>query len=182
MEMLEKYGISRYEFLMQAGFGYIVAEKDGRLSRKILYGLAERDYAGLWITRTQPEKAGLPPLLTGHVELKWVSDTASGDYVIPPKPEYVKREVERFLDKNPDARCVVLLDCLEYLITHGEDSFQSTLTLMNILSDIITVKNAILVVPLNPGAISSERYALLGRTLSVFSPPHTTNRSRKRIF
>ena len=162
--ILEKYGVSRHEFFVQRGSGYIVTERGHGQSDEIFTSFVRAGFTGLRITRSRPGKA-VPRGGEPGIETAWLTDTGKGDDVLQPKPEYIRRKIERFLDGNRGKKCIILLEGVEYLITHVEDSFDSTLTLLHILNDLAADANAILLVPADPGAFSPERYRMLSRSL-----------------
>jgi hypothetical protein len=170
ISILDEYSYDKYEFVFPSSVGYLIPEKDSNYSQIVFKSFVKNGYAGLWLSRTHPDRLSLQEKTSRNAEVWWITDTGSGERVVPPRPEYVKRKIENFLEKNKDKRCIILLDGLEYLITHGRDSFDSTLTLMNILSDILAESNAILIAPVHPGTLSPERFNLLSKSMKQFVP------------
>jgi archaellum biogenesis ATPase FlaH len=75
--------------------------------------------------------------------------------------------VEHFISvgENP----VVLLDGFEYLVSHND--FQSVLALLHDLNENVSIRESILLVPLDPKALSEREFALIKRELQVIEAP-----------
>ena len=169
---LDKYGYDKYAFIFPPGFGYIIPEKDSHYSQIVFNSFVKNGHMGLWLSRTHPDKLAMVEKNPEKIEIRWITDTGEGNDVIPPKPEYILRDIENFLAKNQGTKSIILLDGLEYLITHVQDSFDSVLTLLNIISDIIAQKNVILIATVHPGILSKERFNLLSMSMKQVLPPN----------
>lgn len=166
---LEKFGYNNYKLYLHEGNSYIVMEQGNKNATLVFRKFVESGYAGLCMTRIHPNK--IENTIAGkNVETYWITDVKKGDRILPPsKPEHMKRCIEDFVKKG--TKSIVLLDGLDYLISHGGDSFSSILTLMNIVSDIIAENNAVLIVPLHPDTLGPERLNLLLGSMKKFVPP-----------
>ena len=75
--------------------------------------------------------------------------------------------VEHFISagQNP----VVLLDGFEYLVSHND--FQSVLALIHDLNENVSIRESILLIPLDPKALNEREFALLRREVELIEPP-----------
>ena len=74
--------------------------------------------------------------------------------------------IEEFIKKEEKA--VVLLDGLEYLITHN--NYDPILRFLQILNDKVAIGDSILIMPVNPGTLDNKHLKLLEREFEVFKP------------
>jgi archaellum biogenesis ATPase FlaH len=97
----------------------------------------------------------------------WLSRTASEKNSIRPSPpENVAMAIEHFVDVGD--RSVVLLDGFEYLVSHND--FNSVLALLHDLNEKVAVKDAILLVPLDPATFNERELALIRRDVRFLGP------------
>ena len=85
----------------------------------------------------------------------------------PSPPENVAMAVEHFVGLSENS--VVLMDGLEYLVAHND--FPSILALLHDLNENISMKNSIMLVPLDPMTLSPKEFAIIQRDLQVIEPP-----------
>jgi archaellum biogenesis ATPase FlaH len=76
---------------------------------------------------------------------------------VPPSHERLFHTITQFV--NSAAKPVVLLDGLEYIVTHTE--FSKTIKFVDAIKDLITVKQGILILPLSAKAYSKKELSLL---------------------
>jgi archaellum biogenesis ATPase FlaH len=74
--------------------------------------------------------------------------------------------IDHFLERSEGS--VVLLDGVEYLISHND--FSSILTLLHDLNERVSLTNAVLLLPVDPHAIEAREFNLLKRDLRVLYP------------
>ena len=98
----------------------------------------------------------------------WLSRVATQkNCVRPSPPENVAMAVEHFISvgQNP----VVLLDGFEYLVAHND--FPSVLALLHDLNENVSIRDSILLVPLDPRALNDREFALIRREVQVIEAP-----------
>jgi hypothetical protein len=164
-ETLEKFEISRYEYDLESGHGYLVYTAERKKVFEIFMDLVERDYPGLLISRSHPRAyENISRSFKENADFRWLTDVGQGDYALLPRLEHIQREVEDFTESHPGSCCVVVLDNIAYLVKHTGSLDEVHLFLAN-LRDIVSVHGGILVVPVDKKAFSAEATALLSQEL-----------------
>ena len=74
--------------------------------------------------------------------------------------------MEHFIEVSE--HCVVLLDGLEYLVSHND--FGSVLALLHDLNESVAMREAVLLVPFDPTAFNEREIALVRRELRLLGP------------
>ena len=149
------------KYYMRKGI-YLIKESKAEHSFRVFVDTISMGAKGLCITRQYPqavrEKYGLKmtPIL-------WLSTVQGENNIEPTKIERLSSVINDFISKSDDS--IVLLDGLEYLITHND--FHSVLRLMNFISEGITMKKSCLVISVNPLAFKEKELALLERDVTV---------------
>lgn len=170
LDALERYGFNKYEYLISNGKSYIVPENEPHYSFDIFQDFLENGYAGLCITRTHPNHLKFRRGLGGESKICWLTDTGKGNYVLRPSLEHMQREIEDFLIKTDKGKRIILLDGIEYLMTHRRDAFDSVLHFIYIASDLVAENDAILIMPSDIKALSEQRQALIRKTTNILEP------------
>ncbi len=154
-------------FQLRRGFTYLVLEENPAHSFEIFRDLVTHGAEGLCITRKPPKMVAQDYGLE-RTPILWLSRVANQkNCVRPSPPENVAMAVEHFISvgENP----VVLLDGFEYLVSHND--FQSVLALLHDLNENVSIRESILLVPLDPKALSEREFALIKRELQVIEAP-----------
>ena len=98
----------------------------------------------------------------------WLSRVANQKNCLRPSPpENVAMAVEHFVSLSENS--VVIIDGLEYLIAHND--FHTILALLHDLNETISMKNSIMLIPLDPQTLAPKEFAILQRDLQVIEPP-----------
>lgn len=163
---LREYGISRFEFLLRTGDSYLIEEtfQDRGRTYDIYLDLLDRDFTGICITRTEPNKLRQRYLLPQDTDVYWLTQDRKEEFDIKPAPEYLMVHIKNFIDNHKEGPGVILLDGLEYLITFQGDQFDSYLKVMRRISDLVSQTKLVLMIPYDPEAIPAERVALFRRS------------------
>ena len=163
---LREYGISRFEFLLRTGDSYLIEEtfQDRGRTYDVYLDLLDRDFNGICITRTEPNKLRQRYLLPQDTDVYWLTQDRKEEFDIKPAPEYLMVNIKAFIDNHKEEPGVILLDGLEYLITFQGDQFDSYLKVMRRISDLVSQTKLILLIPYDPEAIPAERVALFRRS------------------
>jgi hypothetical protein len=147
------------KFHLDPGSTYLVLEDRAERSFEIFQDTVTHGTRGLCITRQIPKKVQRTYGLQ-KTPILWLSRNAEGGEVLRPTPaEGIFLAIEHFATSAPSS--VILLDGLEYLVSHND--FRSILALVNDLTEIIAMANAVLLVPVNPEALEPREIALLRR-------------------
>jgi hypothetical protein len=113
---------------------------------------------GICFSRTHPN------LLRRELGLEktpmvWLSASAEADVMALERPDEVRRTLRNFVSRSPGA--VVMLDGVEYLVLRF--GLDETARLVNDLSDLMVLKGAVLLLPVDPKGLGEREMALLGR-------------------
>jgi hypothetical protein len=154
-------------FELQDGLCYIVVEKSPSMSFEVFRDLVTHGYQGLCITRMPPARVR-DGLGLEKTPILWLSRISAEKDTIRPWPlEGISIVVEHFISSGE--KTVVLLDGLEYIISHND--FQSSLTLLHDLNERMAMEGSILILPLDPDALDEREFALIRRDLVELSHP-----------
>jgi hypothetical protein len=166
LEELQDYGISRFEFLLRPGDSYLIEETfhDRGRTYDVYLDLLDRGFAGMCITRTEPNKLRHRYLLPPENAVYWLTQDRKEEFDIRPAPEYLYVNIKNFLEAHQEEPGVILLDGLEYLITFQGDQFDAYLRVMRRIADLISQTKVVLLIPYDPEAIIAERVALFRRS------------------
>ncbi|OYT54999.1 MAG: hypothetical protein B6U72_00645 [Candidatus Altiarchaeales archaeon ex4484_2] len=150
---------------LKPGKTYIIREYRPDKSTKLFFNeVSSTDLHGLYISRMNPKDVvGQQDLI--NISYYWLTDSITDSNSVSPEPERVFALITDFLEKNPKGETVILLDGIEYLITHS--NFDQVLHLIQGLVDKIGVNSSRFIIPLNPDALSSKEMALLERDVSI---------------
>jgi len=170
-EILEKMDIrlqterarrSKPKYDLVPGMCYISREKKSERAFEIFTDLVTHEMQGLCITRSRPdlvrEKHGLK-----KTPVVWLTQNSDpGEKCIAPTDiPKLHIIIIDFLEKA--ANSCILLDGLEYLITHN--SFPSALKLIQLLNDKVMLHKSRMIVPADPAAVGDKEWALLERDM-----------------
>jgi len=153
-------------FDLERGLTYLVLEENPTHSFEVFRDLVTHGAQGLCITRKPPknvmEEYGLE-----KTPILWLSRVASQkNCVRPSPPENVAMAVEHFISVGENS--VVLLDGFEYLVSHND--FLSVLALLHDLNENVSIRDSILLIPLDPRALNEKEFALVKREARVIAP------------
>src|SRR2546422_2602187 len=154
-------------FRLRRGHTYIVLEEKPVHSFEIFRDLVTHGAEGLCITRKPPKTVAQDYGLE-RTPILWLSRVANQkNCVRPSPPENVAVAVEHFM--NAGQSPVVLLDGFEYLVAHND--FPSILALVHDLNENVSLRDSILLIPLDSRTISEREFALIKREVQVIEPP-----------
>ncbi|MFQ6106094.1 MAG: DUF835 domain-containing protein [Thermoplasmata archaeon] len=164
-------------FELHDGQSYLIVDTSPNLSFEVFRDLVTHGYQGLCITRLPPRRVRSEFSLE-KTPVLWLSRVSGDKDTIRPWPlEGISRAVEHFVSTGE--KTVVLLDGLEYIISHND--FQSSLTLLHDLNERMAMKDSILILPLDPEALEEKEFALIRRDLVELEPSAVRNIMREVI-
>lgn len=153
-------------FHLDEGYTYLVPESLPTYSMEVFRDLVTHGVQGLCVTRQHPAKVAEAHGLE-KTPILWLSRVVTDQNCVrPTPPENVAMAIDHFLEISQGS--VVLLDGVEYLISHND--FLSILTLLHDLNERVSVANAILLLPVDPKAFDPREFNLLKRDLRVLRP------------
>ena len=154
-------------FALGRGLTYLVLEENPIHSFEIFRDLVTHGAQGLCITRKPPKNVMVEYGLE-KTPILWLSRVANQkNCVRPSPPENVAMAVEHFIGVGENS--VVLLDGVEYLIAHND--FASVLALLHDLNENVSLRDSILLIPVDPRALNEKEFALIKREVRVITPP-----------
>ncbi len=119
---------------------------------------------GLCFTRTYPKNLRKRHDL-GDADVVWLSRDVEKGGLMPTNLGLITNEVDKFLEANRDARRVILLDGLAYLI--AQNGFGKVLKLLNHLKDTMGVHNGAMIIPFDMNAVDDKEAAMLRADFKV---------------
>jgi hypothetical protein len=148
-------------YRLAGGYTYLLGHEDRGFG--VFVDLVTHGHKGLCITRMPPERASEGFGLR-RTPVLWLSRVTSHASALRPTPlEDVVLAINHFLESNPGG--VVLLDGVEYLITHN--NFPSVLKLLQDVNELVALTESILLLPLDSKALNPKELALLTREVTV---------------
>ncbi|HXZ23972.1 MAG TPA: DUF835 domain-containing protein [Methanomassiliicoccales archaeon] len=151
---------------LEAGYSYIIESEDPYAGFEMFSELVTHGYKGMSIVREYPEKLRERYALADSPML-WLSYDRDVKYAREPtNVPLIYSEVKAFLDNATDG--VVLISGIEYLIS--QSTFLKVLKFLQLLNENVAVKDAVLLVPVSPQALSTREVKLLEREMRVLQP------------
>ncbi|MFQ5838662.1 MAG: DUF835 domain-containing protein [Thermoplasmata archaeon] len=164
---LENHLPTEASFNLARGLTYLVSHEDRGF--KVFVDLVTHGHRGMCITRMPSHRVAQQYGLS-RTPILWLSRVVShGNSVRPTPLEDIALAIAHFLESNPKA--AVLLDGVEYLITHN--NFFSVLKLIQDVNELVALRESILLIPLDPKALSPKELALITREMASLEAPGT---------
>ncbi|MFQ6060219.1 MAG: DUF835 domain-containing protein [Thermoplasmata archaeon] len=159
----EAYLKTEKTYDLPRGYSYLVEESAPNLSFEVFKDLVTHGNQGLCITRTMPEKVRSMYRLE-KTPIIWLTRVAVNPETLRPYPVgKISETIQHFIRAGKNT--VVLLDGVEYLITHND--FKSVLTSLQDLNEHIAQHDSILIMPVDAEAMEAKQFALLRRDLRM---------------
>ncbi len=147
---------------LERSYTYLVRERKSELSLALFVRAIGEGFKGFFITRSYPEHVKKKYDL-GDTLIIWLSNVRM-DYTLRPKDlEELSMRLDKFLSSVEKA--VILLDGIEYLITSND--FSTLLKFVQGLRDEVTLKNAVLLIPVSPNTLEPHKLKLLEEEADV---------------
>lgn len=148
---------------LKKSFCYLVKEE--RPNRGYVYfnQALKRGVKGLCVSRDPPQKVKPKFNLPEDTPVIWLSNTPSEQSYQPKNLEKIAFSLIEFMSK--DEGVLILIDCIEYLITNN--SFTSVLKLVQSLKDRVAVNKAVLLITTNPAALESQQISMMEREMDI---------------
>jgi hypothetical protein len=148
------------KYVLKSGHSYHMLEEKNDASFKVFLDQVLSGRHGLYITRTNPD------IIRRETPLKktpilWLTELTGDNNIHPSKSEELNYAITKFVETATDS--VILLEGTGYLSQFS--SFQTMHRLVQVLKDLVSTRNAILIVPLNPHGFSETEIASLKNEL-----------------
>jgi predicted hydrocarbon binding protein len=148
---------------LERGYSYLIESEDPYAGFDIFVDHMEHGAQGMYLVREYPEK------LRKRFELRsapviWLSNERDVKYAREPTNiPLIYSEVKNFLDNAQGG--ILLISGLEYLII--QNNFIKILKFIQLLNENVAMKDALLLLPVSPEALSSQDIKILERELRV---------------
>ena len=145
------------------GMVYLFEEASPNRAFKLFKNLIDRNFNGLYITREYPKKVMNKYDLEG-VKYLWLTNVPETNALRPTDTEKLRFAFRKHLTGKTGENAknkVILLDGVEYLITHN--TFSSILKLLQAIGDIISMTKGTLLIPISPATFQEQERKLLER-------------------
>lgn len=154
--------VAEPKYDLRKGCSYIVKEQKADNSFEIFCDQVFHGTKGLCITREHPdvvrEKYGLE-----RTPIVWLCVTPGKHNLKPTNIGRLTDTIKQFTEKGEDA--VILLDGIEYLITHN--GFNLTLKAIDFVNETMMIDKSIFIMSIDPRAVKERELALLEKNMDV---------------
>ncbi|MDP6156416.1 MAG: DUF835 domain-containing protein [Candidatus Thermoplasmatota archaeon] len=156
-----KMDIEKDTMTVEAGKGYIYLFEESTPARafNIFKQMINRGYSGMYITREYPNKI-IQKYDLRNVPYLWLTNVPEEHALRPTDTEKLRFAFRKHLKDN-GVKKIILLDGVEYLITHN--TFSSILKLLQASGDMVSMAKGTLLLPLSPATFQEQELKLLER-------------------
>ena len=164
-EIEKKKDIKKETISVEPGKGYIYLFEESSPVRafNIFKQMINRGFKGLYITREYPKKV-INKYDLGRVPYLWLTNVPEKNALRPTDTEKVRFAFRKHVKGQAGedgTKKVILLDGVEYLITHN--TFSSILKLLQAIRDVISISKSTLLIAVSPAAFQDRELKLLER-------------------
>ena len=111
------------------------------------------------VTRSYPERVREKYVLK-DTPIVWLTNAPKENAMRPKDLEKLSLSIEHFLTSKGEGS-IILLDCIEYLITNN--TFSVVLRFLQSLRDMVAINKAILMITINPSTFEQQQLNLVER-------------------
>jgi hypothetical protein len=159
----EKKSGENAKYMLEKGHAYLICEEKPFKSTEIFIDLVTHGFQGLYITRANPTEVRQKYKLE-KTPILWLTDAKDYEKRIEPfNIMELGYTVGEFTKKTENG--VILLDGLEYLIIQND--YKRVLKLIHLLEDFVSLRGAILLIPLDPATLEDRELHLLKREMTI---------------
>jgi tetratricopeptide (TPR) repeat protein len=137
---------------------YLLKDESPARSFKIFAQRINMGQKGLCVTRSYPKRV-YEMYDIGKTKVIWLTNVGGEGTIRPTNLEKLGHIIKQFIRKS--GRGILLLDGLEYLITHNK--YESILKFVQSLHDEIAINKCMMLIPVSPVAIGQHELKLLER-------------------
>jgi len=160
----EPFEIREPAVTLEMGRSYLIEEKTSRKSYDIFRNHLSQGFSGLCLTRTHPKFVKQQYKLE-KTPFIWLSTTTSKEFTSTTDLTELSLSVKSFVTRAE--KSVILLDGVEFLTS--KMGFHTMLEFLQSLNEFISGHDCILLLPVDPEALTQRELSLLERELVVFS-------------
>jgi hypothetical protein len=153
-------------FPIEKGFIYLVKEKRPNVAFAMYNEAVGHGAKGMLAVREHPIRLKQMHQFNADTII-WLTRRAGKDHIDPTELSLLSLRMTKFVEK--EAKSVVLIEGLEYLITQND--FETVLRFYNHLHDFILSHDCAVVVVVDPRVLSMRELALLERSAKIVEPP-----------
>ncbi len=149
------------KLLIEPGKGliYLFEEPSPTRAFTLFKKMLDMDFQGLYITREYPKKV-INKYGLDDVPYLWLTNVPEKNALRPTDTEKLRFAFKRHLKDEATSK-VILLDGVEYLVTHN--TFSSILKLLQAIGDMISMSKGTLLIPISPATFQEQERKLLER-------------------
>ncbi len=164
----KKQAVRVVEYPLMPRTSYLVKDASPKRAYSIIANRIAKGSQGLCISREVGENLrkvyGLP-----EMEFILLSDVKVKDKVVTSNLQQLKKLVVDFMEKKDSA--IILLDRIDYLIS--KYGFGNVLAFVTEMNDMVMMKNAILLIPVDPSFMNPRNLSFLEKELKEVPLPQT---------
>lgn len=153
--------IGKGKYLLEKGTSYLV--KDEAKATDVILDSLVYKVPCLYITRTNPDILRQKYKQLSDANVIWLSELNAKNTLNPTEVEEISYCIQRYLEKTGPS--IILFDGLTYML--NALPFQRLLHLVQDIRDHTSLKNGILLFPLDPTIIDTTKLNILERELAV---------------
>lgn len=164
-ELMKSYGRSPYEISLIPGTTYIITEEKPQKSLEIFSELVRHDMDGLCLSRYNPKTLNERYNVPADAVI-WLTQKSEQGYrtVDPTNFPRLSSMISDFLDRANYP--IILLEGMGYLIT--QSNYETVLRFVQSQRDEIALKNAIMLVHIDPLSLDTKELHRLGSEMETF--------------
>jgi predicted RNA-binding Zn-ribbon protein involved in translation (DUF1610 family) len=142
---------------VEQGYNHLILDSELKNTYNMLADFLRDGYLALCMSTTFPEKLKRTYNLSGKLKCIWLTNAGGKDTIDPSNIEKIGEVVEKFAEKYPAS--VILFDGLEYLVV--EHGFDEAIKLVKKMTDVASMMDMTLIVPINPAALTTDELSKL---------------------
>ncbi len=142
---------------VEQGYNHLILDSELKNTYNMLADFLRDGYLALCMSTTFPDKLKRTYNLGGKLKCIWLTNAGGKDTIDPSNIEKIAEVVERFSQKYPAS--IILFDGLEYLVV--EHGFDEAMKLVKKMTDIASMMDMTLIVPINPAALTGDELSKL---------------------
>jgi len=147
------------------GLVYLFEDPGPVRAFRVFRAMISHGLLGKFVTREYPAKV-LKKYKLEEVPYMWLSKSREVNALAPTDTEKIRFQLIKFLkEEDKKGNTVVLMDGMEYLITHN--SFVTILKLVQALKDQVSLTNGTLLIPISPNTLEEREIKLIEREADV---------------
>ena len=145
---------------VERGYNHLILDSSLKNTYNMLADFLRDGDTALCLTTSMPGKMKRTYHLTGKVKCIWLTSAGGKDTLDPGNIKKIAATIERFAEKYPAS--IVLIDGIEYLVV--EHGFDEVSRMLKKVTDVASMRDITLMVPVNPSSLTGEELNTLRAT------------------